>query len=568
MTNDVVAAPQPAIAYHIERVKRKLATGVYPTAPAACFCGKTDGQPVATLDRYGLPHRICFCGSCGMLYASPRMTPESLERFYRDDYRAIYDCGYSDSELQESRVDARVRGYTLLHDVQDRGLNPSVVFELGCNDGSMLDAFIDHGCDCLGVDYDTAQITHGQALGRPIVRGGLESLELYGKPADLIIAYHVLEHVHDFEATVRRLRAMLSPTGLLFVSLPSLFTFPKDRLYQNAHIYQFTARTLSYAMECCGFEDVWLTEGIDSLWRTTDDVREKDAVDGPEVYRIAKFLNSGKATIPIIRTVNKFDRAERERNLVAAIAEQRLNIHFLINKHVGREAVILGGGPSADTQSETIRGLVQRGAVLYTIERMLPWCLTHGLMPDYVVAMDAHEDVIEALRQPPTEPTYLVAMQCHPTVLAALRERTVFTFATPQKDIRQQDIFDREQVYAWTRVNAGGSVVICAMSLAMMLGSRRLHIVGFDCQLTERQYAEGIAGVGEASSRITIQIDGHDQLVTTTLPYLAFAQQFLELMELCRREDRIDRVTIYGTSLVQAIARTESPVSQIMSFEG
>jgi SAM-dependent methyltransferase len=551
MSESVVAA-QPGIAYHVERVKRRLVSGYYQTEPAACFCGESKGQAFRTVDRYGLPHRMCFCGSCGVIYASPRMTADSLERFYRDDYRAIYDWGL-DAQRGEMRELAKQTGWWIRGLVEQHGLRPNVVYELGCNEGAGLAAFSE--CDCVGVDYDKTQIEYGQCLGRPIVRGGLDVLELYGKPADLIILNHVLEHIPDLESTLRRLRALLAPEGMLFIALPTLYS-DQDRLYQNAHLWQFTARTLLYVMECCGFEDIELQEGIVSLWKKSEDVREKSAVDAPEVYRIAKFLNSGQSILPMIRTINKFEKADRLEHMEAAIKAKYLHLHSLTNKHAGHEAVIIGGGPSIDLEVEKVAALKQAGAVLFTIERMLPWCMANGVMPDYVVASDAHPDVVDAFTHVPTEPTYLVSLQCHPNVFGKLTGRVVHVFTTEQKDIKQEDLFAKHGVMEWSKVNAGGSVVICSMSLAMMFGCKQLHVFGFDCMLGETSYAKGIAGVGDIASVIEIDVADHPgRVFRTTLPYLAFAQQFIELMELGRRLGSVERAIVYGESLVKYIAK-------------
>lgn len=554
--SDVIAAIRPAMAYFVERVKRRLATGFYQTESVACFCGSTEGQPVRTTDRYGLPHRMCFCARCGILYATPRMTIESLQTFYEQDYRQIYDAGITGERLDQERQDQIDNGQMIRRLCEQYELTPSVVFELGCNEGGALDAFQQYGCECVGVDYDATQIATGLLAGRPVMRGGLEVLEQYGKQADLIIAHHVLEHVTNIEDTLTRLRALLTPKGMLFVALPTLFHVDPDHLYQNAHTYQFTARTLQYVMECCGFEDAFLTEGINSLWRRADVFRDKTDVDAHEVYRVAQFLNGGKTVVPMIRTVNKFDRALRQKHITLALQAKRNNLHEIIGSLQGRDAVILGGGPSIDAEVQTIVDLRQAGAAVLAIERMLPWCLKHGIMPDYVVAMDAHEDVVEAFQHLPTEPAYLVALQCHPSVLEALQERTVYTFATPQKGIDQEGLFEQCAAKDVSQVNAGGSVTICAMSLAMTLGATRLHIFGFDCQFTDKWYADHIAGVGQIDNVTEIYVDGHgDRLFKTTLPYLAFAQQFLELIELARRLHALEWAKVYGDSLVRYIAK-------------
>lgn len=553
---ELIATSRPGVAYHLDRVARKLATGQYQTEPATCFCGATDGTVLCERDRYGLPHRMVFCAKCGVIYASPRMTEASLHAFYDTDYRLIYDAGMTAEMLDEARHVQIENGLGVHELVTIQGLTPRTVMELGCNEGGMLHAFLHADTRCLGVDWDATQIAEGQRCGRPVQHGGIEVLESAGFKADLILASHVLEHVLDLESMLHRLKALLTPSGMLYIALPSVMQEDRRHLWQNAHCWQFSARTLAYVMECCGFRDVYLTEGILSLWKPTEEIRDKTDVDQHEVYRMAQILSGKRAVMPMIRTVNKFDRTVRLDQMRTALAHGRPDIGPLIGLYHDSPAVIVCGGPSIDAEVETIRHLTDTGQLLFTIERMLPWCLQHGLVPNYVVTMDAHEDVIEAFQVTPDTAIYLVALQCHPTVLTALADRRVFTFSTEQKDINQSELFEQAQVQQWTKVNSGPSVSLCAMNLAMMMGVRAMHLFGFDCHFHGVQYAHGIAGVGDTPEWLDIEIDGYpDRIFTTTLPYLSFAQQFIQSVELFHRLGYLDRVTVHGDSLVTYLAK-------------
>ena len=107
-------------------------------------------------------------------------------------------------------------------------------------------------------------------------------------------------------------------------------------------------------------------------------------------------------------------------------------------------------------------------------------------------------------------------------------------------------------------------MTLCAMSLAMTLGSRQLQIFGFDCHVTDGAYAPGIAGVGEQPETFSVSAAGHDRRYLTNAAYLAFAQQFFKLMEMARRCELIETVQIYGDSLVKALHKTDSPLKDVV----
>jgi len=560
--DSMLAEVRPAASYFIERVKRKQATGIYPTEPVACFCGNPDGQPVVETDRYGFTHRMVMCQTCGILRANPRMTAEAYRQFYEHEYRQIYDDTTSDGNDEVNWDNSVQRGLTLKQFVQKYDCHPKVVLELGCNAGGWLKPFVDEGIECFGVDYGPDRIAYGQQRGMPIAQGSIDDLERYGKKADLLILSHVIEHAMDLEGMLARLRGLLSDNGLLTITCPSLFTWDFDILFQNAHTYQFTSATLAYLMECCGFEEVYLDERISSLWRKADERRSRKQIDHEEVYRIRRFLGGDRRLLPTIKTINKFPLADRKRNIKIALSTGAPDLRELRLSQCPepRQAIIIGGGPSVDLHASDVQALREQGAVVYAIERMLPWCINHGFAPEYVVTMDASDDVIDAFSVKPHASTYLVATQCQPSVFEALRGRKVYLYNTPQKGISMADFWDDANRQFVTQVNAGGSVTICAMSLAMTLGARYLHVFGFDCHVTDGTYANGIAGVGDQKHTYEIKIDGVDKIYTTTSPYLSFAQQFFRLIGMAKKEHMLESVEVYGDSLVKPMAKPGTAV--------
>lgn len=558
MIDTVQSNGLPAAAWHIQRVKTKLSSGTYSTEEVSCFCGSTERRPVTTHDRYGIPHAMHVCLHCGLIYASPRMTSAAYQTFYESEYRPIYDgddgsdaCNNFDLGVkQATELRALLRTY-------DRTYH--TVFDIGCNSGAWLKPFADEGCDVSGVDYGHVRIQYGQSRGIPIDQGGIEILESRGVKADLILLNHVLEHFLDLETMLRRVRALLSPTGTLWVCLPGLYLTRKERLFQNAHPWQFTAETLSYVMECCGFDEIHCDQRILSLWGVSqDEPRSKTAVRSGTVKQITDYLFLGEAPIPQIRTVNKFPVSERKANLQSAYRRGLPDLTQLKQSCAGREAIILSGGPSADQEVDRIRALRTSGAVLIAIERMTMWCTKYGLTPDYVICMDAAPDVVEAFAQTDPTVTYCVAAQCSPAVFDALTDRRVYLFGTPQRGIPVADYWHAGGYESVTVLNGGGSVSLCAMALAMTLGMTALHIFGFDCHVTQRAYADGIVGIGEQHETFQLRVgketDPTCRIFTTTAAYASFAQQFFALMQMAHAERMVTSVNVYGDSMVNAMA--------------
>jgi len=252
-----------------------------------------------------------------------------------------------------------------------------------------------------------------------------------------------------------------------------------------------------------------------------------------------------------VRMVNKFPLAARRE----AIRHVSYDLHGLpeitglCQRYQEGTAVILGGGPSVDQYAKTIRTLQAQGALVLTIERMYPWCHRHGITPEYVVAQDASEDVIEAFATIWPGSIFLLAAQCPATVFARLKDEQTYFYHT-SGDIPLDELGG--PTATGVHLNAGGSVVLGSLSLAMFLGLSTLHLFGFDCHVTAGHYAQGIAGVGVPPERIQVYVG--DRPFTTTLPYASMAQQFFELKTIGEQEGLLKQITVYGDSLVTAMS--------------
>lgn len=105
--------------------------------------------------------------------------------------------------------------------------NPRRVLELGCAAGQTLAYFKTRGAEyTVGVEIvpEVAELARRRPEVDEVIVGNVEQLEL-DYPAqsfDLIIAGHVLEHLVDPWAVLKRLHTLLKPGGQLIGALPNI----------------------------------------------------------------------------------------------------------------------------------------------------------------------------------------------------------------------------------------------------------------------------------------------------------------------------------------------------------
>jgi hypothetical protein len=98
----------------------------------------------------------------------------------------------------------------------------------------------------------------------------------YG-PFGLIVLSQVVEHQVDPVAFLRSLRPLLATDGLAYIMVPGIhfirhtYRDQIDIYLQNAHVWHFTATTMTALLPLCGFAVLACDESIECLARRCDD---------------------------------------------------------------------------------------------------------------------------------------------------------------------------------------------------------------------------------------------------------------------------------------------------------
>ena len=87
----------------------------------------------------------------------------------------------------------------------------------------------------IGVDYDSAAVTHAGAAYRTVsvARASLVHLPFADGSVDAVVALQVIEHLWDQPGFLRECRRILRPAGTLLLSTPNRLTFPAGNLFHS-----------------------------------------------------------------------------------------------------------------------------------------------------------------------------------------------------------------------------------------------------------------------------------------------------------------------------------------------
>lgn len=210
------------------------------------------------VEDYSVSHEsfaIVQCTSCGFLLTNPRPDAQSIGRYYESqDYISHSDT----NQGLINQVYRVARSFTVRQKVALLGKQAprrGRLLDYGCGTGYFLAAAQQAGWQVAGLEPNaTARQLAEQHTGQPISAGDLAQFE--AASFDAITLWHVLEHVHDLNGTLRQLTRLLKPDGVLIIAVPNADS-PDAQYYREQwaaydvprHLYHFTAKTIDLLLQ-------------------------------------------------------------------------------------------------------------------------------------------------------------------------------------------------------------------------------------------------------------------------------------------------------------------------------
>jgi SAM-dependent methyltransferase len=210
------------------------------------LCGGAERQVLATRGRGLEPLTTVVCRGCGLVSHHPLPEPADVAAFYATRYRVAYKGGWEPKRKHALRA---LRGAIARAGRLAPLLQPgSRVLDVGASSGEFTYVMQRAGFVARGIEpnlgyADFARRTYGVA----VETGGLDDVRIAPASLDLVTLNHVLEHLADPWAALRRLGSWLAPGGLLFIEVPNLTGVRKQatNTFHTAHIWNFTPETLA-----------------------------------------------------------------------------------------------------------------------------------------------------------------------------------------------------------------------------------------------------------------------------------------------------------------------------------
>lgn len=212
------------------------------------------------------------CSECGLVFDNPRPSVDSISRHYNSETQY-------DEWLQH--LDDRERLWQRRLKKMGEFSRAGSLLDVGTGIGQFLNQARHTYSPVAGTEISkTAIAIAEQRYGLEIARGDIESIDT-SDTFDNITVFHVLEHVHDPGAFLRKCLDLLKPGGYLFIAVPNELESVHARRQKlkgknllkplscnpaEIHLSHFTSRSLSAVLRRCGFRVV--DGSLDPYWVT------------------------------------------------------------------------------------------------------------------------------------------------------------------------------------------------------------------------------------------------------------------------------------------------------------
>ncbi len=232
------------------------------------------------------------CGSCGLVYMSPRPTAESLETLYDEHYFASADPNVGYAVYEADRDSVRDKSERLLSGIESHSSNArGALLDIGSAHGYLLEVAKEHGWQVTGVEpaASVAARTAGRlgcTVHRDLFEAGLDE-----NTFDIVTAWDVVEHLPELTRVVREIHRVGKPGSLLSIVTPDvgslaarvLGTRWEEMRKMPEHIYFFNRKSLARFLDRHGFDILeWGTVG---KLMDVDEAAARVAASLPRVLR-------------------------------------------------------------------------------------------------------------------------------------------------------------------------------------------------------------------------------------------------------------------------------------------
>jgi 2-polyprenyl-3-methyl-5-hydroxy-6-metoxy-1,4-benzoquinol methylase len=221
------------------------------------LCDKDHGKYSILHEKLRYDHlgKIYKCEICGLVFLSPRLSEFEQKKYYREQYRDEYEEISVEQRFSGDMNEAKRR----LQGVKELLSSDNNILEIGSGSGAFLELSSVYFNHVSGVELDIRAQSFLKDKGLNIYPD-LDKIK--GKKFDVILMFHVLEHLLEPVEFIKKISNHLNDAGKLIIEVPNvedaLLKFYnidafKDFYFCSAHLSYFSLETLKSCLKKANF---------------------------------------------------------------------------------------------------------------------------------------------------------------------------------------------------------------------------------------------------------------------------------------------------------------------------
>jgi SAM-dependent methyltransferase len=202
---------------------------------------------------------IMECRGCGLMRLDPRPPDAEMPNYYPDRYWAYGNTRQGFAGLYRRFV-LRDHLRFIGKAIQSLEVPKARILDLGCGAGDILAVLRKRGHSAIGMDISHSALRSAAELNVPGTRGSYRQAPFAEGSFDIVLMFHVLEHIPDPDAAIAGARKLLRANGRLLIQVPNAdcmqYTFLGKRwmgLDVPRHLYDYRRQDLENLLARNGF---------------------------------------------------------------------------------------------------------------------------------------------------------------------------------------------------------------------------------------------------------------------------------------------------------------------------
>jgi 2-polyprenyl-3-methyl-5-hydroxy-6-metoxy-1,4-benzoquinol methylase len=210
--------------------------------------------------RDSIKHKVLKCTKCGHVQLFPVPTPAEDKKFYDEDLQNKNINYYGRiKDHKKKSIDDTNRRWKLVQKITPKN---GKILEIGSGHGFFVEMMHKNDFDITGIEISKEKRT----MSKKVTKAKILDIDInFQMPnlgnLDVVVMFHVLEHIADPIIFLKKIRKLLKPNGKIVIEVPNCDDFQlelnkayREFYWQRAHIHYFTPKILKKICTLAGLK--------------------------------------------------------------------------------------------------------------------------------------------------------------------------------------------------------------------------------------------------------------------------------------------------------------------------